>query len=151
MTLHDSEKITRGLVGVYMIRNTATGNCYIGASTGIHERWKRHMILLNNGSHATYPMLKEWKEHGAQAFTFSILELVPKPSELPAKEAEWIQKMKGECTVYNRKGAREGNRGIRVHHSTHARIMDLGFPSMNEALQGLLDAYEKRPDQTIPS
>ena len=55
-----------------------------------------------------------------------------------------ITKMMAETTVYNRLGAREGNRGIRVHHSVHSRLLDLGFPSMTEAVRHLLDCYEKR-------
>jgi group I intron endonuclease len=62
------------IVGVYMIKNIVTGNCYIGSSVNIVERWKRHRKdLRKNGHHSRY-LQRSFNKHGEKAFVFGVIQ-----------------------------------------------------------------------------
>lgn len=62
------------MIGVYAIKNKITGKMYIGESTNITSRWKTHKQDLNNNTHHSYKLQKEWNEYGESSFQFRIIE-----------------------------------------------------------------------------
>ncbi|MFA5135477.1 MAG: GIY-YIG nuclease family protein [Patescibacteria group bacterium] len=79
------------LSGVYKIQNTVNGKQYIGSSVNIRERWQDHERNLRAGTHANARLQHAWNKYGADAFIFSIIELVsPTKDALIAREQAWI-------------------------------------------------------------
>ncbi len=61
--------------GIYMIRNIVNGKVYIGSTKrSFRSRWIDHKNLLSKSRHENKYLQKDWKEFGADAFVFEILE-----------------------------------------------------------------------------
>lgn len=62
--------------GIYAIRNTTNGRCYVGSSQNIEKRVNSHRHLLRHGQHHSPALQRSWMKHGETAFVFQILEVV---------------------------------------------------------------------------
>lgn len=61
--------------GIYSISCVATGERYIGCSTDIHKRWKKHLKQLKTGKHPNYKLQALWDKWGEGQIVFNILEI----------------------------------------------------------------------------
>jgi group I intron endonuclease len=75
--------------GVYQILCVPTGKVYVGSAVNLVRRWKEHCKNLRRGNHINLYLQHAWDKYGEAAFTFSVVELVPKESLLEA-EQRWI-------------------------------------------------------------
>lgn len=75
--------------GIYLIRNTVNGKVYIGRSENLWRRWATHRSHLKRGRHQNRYLLAAWQKHGAENFTFEVLELAG-IEEIPTREAYYI-------------------------------------------------------------
>lgn len=64
------------VMGVYQITNSANGRIYIGGTTNMDALWGKEQFILNMDSHTNKELQKEWKQYGAEGFSFLILETV---------------------------------------------------------------------------
>lgn len=80
--------------GVYAIRHTTTGRCYIGSSKDTHTRWLTHQSELSRGVHGNRSLQADWKACGREAFSFEVLETAP-AERLKQIEERWIQEYAG--------------------------------------------------------
>ena len=97
--------------GVFQIKNNVNGKILLGSSLNLDGILNRHKFQLELGSHMNKELQTDWKEFGAVAFTFEILEtLDPKDDpnfnykdELSLLEEIWLEKLQpfGEMG-YNR-------------------------------------------------
>lgn len=97
--------------GIYCIRNTKNGKVYVESTRNLKTISGRR-LLLNMGSHTNKALQDDWKEYGADAFEFEILEVLKKKDtgyfnakeELKKLEEKWLEKLQpyGE-RGYNRK------------------------------------------------
>ncbi len=97
--------------GVFKIENTVSGKLLLGSSLNLDGVLNRHRFNLANGAHTNTALQRDWKQHGADAFHFEILEVVDvreEPGfdlddELTLLELLWLEKLGplGERT-YNR-------------------------------------------------
>lgn len=62
--------------GVYLVRCTATGETWIGQSPNLEAIQNRLWFTLRLGSHRTARLQQAWHEHGAESFTFEVVEQV---------------------------------------------------------------------------
>jgi hypothetical protein len=76
--------------GIYEIRNTITGECYIGSAHSILRRWAQHRASLNNGGHYNHRLQQAWDTYGAETFAFGVLEEIAPPHGLEQVEARYI-------------------------------------------------------------
>ena len=60
--------------GVYEIRNTKNGHCYIGSSVNILKRWQLHLSLLNSGKHHSLYLQNAYSKYGKDAFSLFVIE-----------------------------------------------------------------------------
>jgi hypothetical protein len=86
--------------GIFRITNTSNGKIYLGSSRNLHGPLNKHAFMLKMGSHINKALQADWKQYGADAFVFEIVEKV-KPSGDPAFKIEdelelleqiWIEK-----------------------------------------------------------
>lgn len=78
------------LMGIYKIENISNKGLYIGSSISINSRWNTHLRELDNNTHHSSKLQKDYNIYGATYFTFSIVELVPNKEKLIEREQFWI-------------------------------------------------------------
>jgi hypothetical protein len=105
-------KRTPKQMGVYCIRNTSSGKCFVAASRDINARFNRHRLELKMQSDRSSPNLQtDWTEQGAEVFEFKTLDLLEPldgPDYDPGDDLEvleqlWLDKLAPfEPQGYNR-------------------------------------------------
>ncbi|MEH7464423.1 GIY-YIG nuclease family protein [Bacillus thuringiensis] len=86
--------------GIYCIRNIENEKVYV-ESTRNFKTMSGRRLLLNMGSHTNKALQDDWKEYGADAFEFEILEVLKKKEtgyfnekeELKKLEEKWLEKL----------------------------------------------------------
>ncbi|AMO24679.1 hypothetical protein GCM10027034_09890 [Ramlibacter solisilvae] len=88
-------------MGVYAVRNSATGRAWVGASRNVDGALNRIRFELQMHGHRDRSLADEWARHGAQSFRFEVLERVRKrddpafdyEAELQALLALWTEEL----------------------------------------------------------
>lgn len=97
-----SRALTKGVntvhqSGIYVLKNTITGACYIGQSSRLAIRKASHFNMLGQGKHHSIYLQRSFNEHGQAAFEWSVLEEVPPDRTLLfQREAYWIETLQPE-------------------------------------------------------
>jgi group I intron endonuclease len=78
--------------GIYAITQITTGISYIGSSTNVSRRWKRHKSDLDCGRHHAPWLQRAWSKHGAADFNFKLIETVEPPNSLRDRERAILSK-----------------------------------------------------------
>ena len=104
--------------GVYKIANTITGDFYIGSAVDLRRRWSEHRSALVNNRHCNAHLQNSWNKHGAEAFTFEVVELC---------EREWAVEREQLCMdllkpTYNMAPTAGSQLGYKHSDATRAKI-----------------------------
>lgn len=67
--------------GIYTIRNTKNGKVYVGQTTDLKDRQRRHFTSLAKNSHPNKHLQTAYNEYGKSAFVFVVLEVVELPTD----------------------------------------------------------------------
>ena len=96
------------VAGIYQIRNTTNGHCYIGQSIDVAARWRSHRATLGHGRGVNPYLQSAWDKYGADAFEFEVL-VAMEPSiaqqELDDLEQDYVDffrpayNLQRECTT----------------------------------------------------
>ena len=86
---------------VYKITNTVTGDCYIGSSNDVKQRWRAHKCPSSCKRFPNNQLYKDMQKYGVDNFDFQILEVV-EPEELKVTEQKFIELLK---PAYNDRNA----------------------------------------------
>lgn len=132
-------------IGVYLITNTITGAVYVGStSTSIKRRWKEHRLTLRKGVHPNPHLQYAWDAYGEESFTFTLVEAVTEPSEVIAREQEWLDQYfpLGPRQCYNMKPTADSMYGFKQRPETIARRVAkmLGRKNTEETRQRMSEA-----------
>lgn len=111
--LLEKYKQIKTYMGVIKITNNVNGKIYITAFPNLKNQWINIQAQLDMGRHANSQLQKDWKELGAEAFTYEVLEekeadeVLDKRWELKQMEKSWLEKLQpyGD-RGYNRKSTR---------------------------------------------
>lgn len=167
VSAHNSESFpsmgTTPIHGIYAIKNTRTGDFYIGSSEHVARRFVAHKSQLNRNIHHSDLLQNDWNNLGKELFEFIILETLSNDEELTVREAELIATLgprynTAECTTNPMKGrkhslesiakmkiARTGKGlGPRVFSIEHRKAMSacrIGVPSTHK---GMIRSTEAR-------
>ena len=63
-------------MGIYAIRDRASGHQLLGASRNVHAALNRARFELRMGKHADRILQAEWNRSGADGLAFAVLDLV---------------------------------------------------------------------------
>ena len=112
------------LSGIYSIIHLESGRLYIGQSQCIGKRWKRHISMLDRGSHTNAPLQMAWAKYGPDAFAFHVIETCDRES-LNEREQFWLDRT--QCYVkgmgFNVSRCAEApTRGLTFGAETRAKI-----------------------------
>jgi hypothetical protein len=88
-------------MGVYAIRNQATGEVFLGSSRNLTAILNRHRFGLTHGGHPHAALAAAWRRDGAENFSFEILDRLAGrdepnpdyPGELATMLALWIAEL----------------------------------------------------------
>lgn len=83
--------------GLYEIRNTVTGNVYVGVTQNFHMRFNRHRYEMRHNRHHSLYLQRAWNKYGEAAFDFVIVKECS-PAEAISLETERLQNLDG---LYN--------------------------------------------------
>jgi group I intron endonuclease len=78
--------------GVYQIRNTTTGQAYIGSAVNMGIRWSKHKYELRRNLHDNQFLQRAWRKYGEANFIFEPLEITSK-NFLIEKEQYYLDKI----------------------------------------------------------
>ena len=85
--------------GIYKITNKITGECYIGQSKNIYERWMQHCRKCYNYENEKFA--RAIRRYGLQNFTFEVVEYCNTKDALDDREKYWIQRYNSYKRGYN--------------------------------------------------
>lgn len=63
-------------MGVFQIKNEANGKMFIGGSANLEGLWNKEKFVLDMGTHMNKELQREWKQFGAEQYSFLVLETV---------------------------------------------------------------------------
>lgn len=111
---------------VYIIRNTVTGEFYIGGTTNLRARWQAHRHCLRYGKHPNRSLQAAWQAHGEAKFVCTALSLVQSSQRADIVEAEqfWLGKFAAAQNprCYNTEGKAVIHPKRRLTDETRSRI-----------------------------
>ncbi len=90
----EGSKLEWADAGIYAIRNTATGERYVGSTRVFAQRLAEHVTLLRQGKHDCARLQAAWNTHGAKAFAFDVLERVQDAATLLEREQAWLDRLR---------------------------------------------------------
>lgn len=105
--------------GIYAIRNTANGKCYVGSAANLKSRWCQHKHALIKNSHYSKHMQAAWNKYGMEVFEFIILEFVESKNLLLEREQYWIESTDSVASGYNIRITASSQLGMK--HSQEAK------------------------------
>lgn len=84
-------------MGIYAIRDRASGHVLLGASRNVHASLNRARFELRMGKHANPVLQAEWNRRGADGLRFEVLELVKERKE---SDFDYAGELKALAHVY---------------------------------------------------
>jgi hypothetical protein len=89
-------------MGVFAVRNRANGKVLVGSSVNVPGALNRIRFELTTGMGRFPALLEDWKRHGADSFSFEVLDVLPpteEPREDPKEELRvleelWLERLK---------------------------------------------------------
>lgn len=103
------------ICGIYCIENIANNKMYIGLSTNIYSRWRKHKRMLNKNEHPNEHLQLSWNTYGEDNFKFNIIETCDKEL-LGQREEYYIDYFQTQCNIYgyNKTSGGEGAKSPNV-------------------------------------
>lgn len=86
--LQEEFKQIKTYMGAIQITNKVSGKIYVDTFSNLKNKWFTLQMQLDMGRFANAGLQKDWKELGADSFTYEVLE---------QKEADEITDIKWEC------------------------------------------------------
>ena len=110
--------------GIYKIENQVNQKVYIGQSTNISTRWRRHRSEVSNLNNS-YPLYRAMRKYGLENFSFEIIEECFK-EDLDSRERYWIKEFDSYYNGYNQtSGGQIGGASISLQPTDVLEIIEL--------------------------
>lgn len=91
--------------GVYVLRNTVTGDCYVGQSADLVSRFKLHLWARRAGRSKNKELQASFILHGEAAFEFKVLEFCD-TAPAHCRETYWINELNSVFNRYQKRVAK---------------------------------------------
>lgn len=72
--LKQAYRLTRPPMGLFVIRNLATGRMFVDRSMNLTGSINRHRMELRRGVHRNVALMADWRRLGEAGFAFEVLE-----------------------------------------------------------------------------
>lgn len=86
-------------MGIIQITNKVNGKIFVDSYPNLKNKWMTIKMQLDMGRFTNLELQKDWKEHGAEAFTYEVLEeqktddVTDMKWELKMMEKPWLEKL----------------------------------------------------------
>lgn len=86
-------------MGIIQITNKVNGKIFVDSYPNLKNKWMTIKMQLDMGRFANLELQKDWKELGAEAFTYEVLEeqktddVTDMKWELKMMEKPWLEKL----------------------------------------------------------
>jgi len=110
---------------IYKITNLMNGKVYIGKTSNIEKRWKRHISVAKNKERKAYQYLhKSINKYGVYNFNIEVLENCLTEIEAFEKEKKWIEKFNSNDYNFgmNLTDGGEGTSGVKWSEESRDKI-----------------------------
>jgi len=107
--------------GIYQIKNTLNGKCYIGSAVDIQRRWRDHLSALRRGQHCNGHLQRSFEKYSEDAFMFAVLEQVEDTSQLIIREQHYLDTLKPEYNISPTAGS---SLGVRRTEETRQKVSE---------------------------
>ncbi|MCY9664605.1 GIY-YIG nuclease family protein [Paenibacillus alginolyticus] len=97
--LQEEFKQIKTYMGAIQITNKANGKIYVDSFPNLKNKWMTIQMQLDMGRFANAQLQKDWKELGAETFTYEVLEekeadgVTDVRWELKQLEKRWVEKL----------------------------------------------------------
>jgi hypothetical protein len=99
-------KERKAVAGVYAIQCTATDAQWVGTAPDLSTIWTRRTFALRQGIETNQALQSAWNIHGAESFTFKILEEIDleqliygRERALKERVAHWREALDGAAAI----------------------------------------------------
>ena len=96
--------------GIYQIKNTLNGKCYIGSAVNLKKRWVIHLHYLRHNTHYNSHLQSAFNKYGEFAFVFETLEEPVEPKSLIEREQHYLDTLKPKYNISPTAGSLLGYR-----------------------------------------
>lgn len=113
--------------GIYTITCIENGKVYVGRSSNIKARWKRHEYALRDGNHWNQELQNNYNEYGKEAFIYTLIHQcfgVVSADILDDLEKVYVGLYESYLTGYNETLGGTGNLGKKLTSSTRKKMSD---------------------------
>jgi len=111
--LKEEYKQMKFKMGAFQIKNNINGKIFIGSSLDLTAIWHAQRLQLDIGIHPNSELQKDWKEYGAESFSYEILDEIKQVEDKPidyAKEIKILEEMTiEELQPFENKGYNKRN------------------------------------------
>jgi group I intron endonuclease len=143
----------RKLSGIYIIKNTVNGHCYVGQAASIGDRWYTHKSHLSKGYHHSAYLQHAWNKYGSDSFSFEVLEFVEKDRDILAKREQfWFDKLSPEYNIAPVAGSSLGLKHPPRTDEFRKRMSDMkrGHKKSPETIERQKASYAANPFKLTP-
>ena len=84
-------------MGIYAVRNRASGHLLLGASRNVHAALNRARFELRMGKHADRVLQAQWNRSGVEGLAFEVLELVKEREDADFDYGAELKGLKQTC------------------------------------------------------
>lgn len=84
--------------GIFAVRCTATGQCWVGSAPDLDTIRNRIWFTLRHGNHRQRSLQEAWATHGADSFAFEALERIDEEAAVYARERILKERRADWCT-----------------------------------------------------
>lgn len=126
------ERRKHNMIGIYAIKNTVNGKCYVGQAINIEKRIAEHFKRLRMEKHHCAHLQLSFQKYGRAIFIHSVLEECLKEN-LTEREQYWMDYHR-DRGIYNTAPAAGSNRGIKFSAEVRAKMTAklIGHPVSEE-------------------
>src|SRR5947209_6598476 len=86
-------KERKSTAGIYLVRCKASGEIWVGQSPNLDTIQNRIWFTLRFGSNPHQGLQKAWRDHGAESFTFEVVERLAEDESSYGKNALLKERM----------------------------------------------------------
>jgi group I intron endonuclease len=112
---------------IYTITNTVNGKKYVGSAVNFATRLRNHKSQLSRGKHHSAKLQRSYDKHGAENFSFDIVEIVSDVNDLVAREQDWIDRINPWFNIAPKAGSQ------------------LGFKHSSESIEKMSKSQKSKP------
>ncbi|HCI03981.1 TPA: hypothetical protein DE059_03565 [Candidatus Peribacteria bacterium] len=139
------KKARKGLMGIYLLKNTLTGELFVGGAPSLTNCFKYHCDTLCSSVHKNKVLQSSWDTFGPTAIEFSIVEIVSKKEHLKERVEYWRKNLNADLAE-EIDLMHENSGMLSVGSDTKSELRALGLGTFDATAKELMRFYKNSRD-----